>query len=409
MGLNMVMILSSEAHTKIDKIFSLVGSGTSSPTGSAPPSPPQSPTPADEPDTPDIHPTDSASNAPNGTESILTSHESEAHPTAASDDIRVLKLQLAQAQELVAKQNRQKLRLKSELVAARTELAHIKADMSMAQESVARAAEAEEELAAAKELLVTYKTELNVTQEAHEAAFEYLKRSADRNWIEIEKEISGLYAMLQNPFTPLFVKDDLEGFMPPRQVPRCWDTDSEFDSDVEVDESLAWWRRDAPVEGVKRDPAKLQWWRPDADHPDESEEVESASVSSNESGIPSDVVAHSVVVKAHRKLSDGAVMITDSPSPPLDTPRKRTNSWFRPIQTWVEHLNDIVEDRPVVRVRSRDVYRFDEDLRVDVSGYRGGHPDSAVEVDNVEGPLEKMARGFEGVLEGVVGFGIFKK
>ncbi|KAJ3281316.1 hypothetical protein HK104_000091, partial [Borealophlyctis nickersoniae] len=172
-------------------------------------------------------------------------------PPSDADDARVIREQLAKAQELLSKQNRLKLRLKSELTAARTELASLKSELSAARESVERVKEVEEELGAAKELLVTYKSELHYTQEAHAVALDFLIRSADRCWLEIELELSNVQRLLDHPLTPLRgdAQDDLEKWMPRKKIERCWETDSEWDSDVEwVEDENVWWRRDTAFE-----------------------------------------------------------------------------------------------------------------------------------------------------------------
>ncbi|KAJ3097091.1 hypothetical protein HDU97_005283 [Phlyctochytrium planicorne] len=163
------------------------------------------------------------------------------------EDVESIREQLAKAQELLAKQNKLKFRLKGDLTLARTELAAAKADISAAQEGLARLSEVEEELAAAKELLVMYKTELTLAQEAHISALDYIMKQSDSHFLQIELDLASVRHLLESPWTPLFHEDDgLEGYMPPKVVKRCWESDEEWDSDVEVPEGLMWWRGPDP-------------------------------------------------------------------------------------------------------------------------------------------------------------------
>ncbi|KAJ3330705.1 hypothetical protein HDU76_005045 [Blyttiomyces sp. JEL0837] len=166
---------------------------------------------------------------------------------SSNEDTETIREQLAKAQELLAKQNRLKFRLKAELTTARTELASAKAELATSQDAMGRLREVEEELAAAKELLVTYKMELNLTQEAHLWALDYIIKQADSHFLEIELEMASVRHLLESPWTPLHHDDGgeagLEQFMPPKVFRRTWDEDSDWDSDVEVPEDLAWWRK----------------------------------------------------------------------------------------------------------------------------------------------------------------------
>lgn len=418
------------------------GSACTSPTASvvasAPPSPPLSPTPSYIPQNhfADLRPVDSISNRPDGTESVMS------HPTAeTTDDVQALRNQLARLQTILTRQTLTTSRLKQDLLATRSELSALKSEQSAAVEYKSRAEEAEEELVAAKELLVTYKAELDLTQEAHSHAFAYLQQSSNRSWVEIEKEISGLKEMVQESASFLFSHDELGAFLPARKVGRCWDKDDEWDSDVEVEEGTEWWRKNTrfsggPTLGDIKDPGAIKWWR------DDSADVMPSAHASPEDSMEEDddIIVKAVVVKGARRLSDGGVMtIADSPtsatpaSSPPPVPRsavlppssaiaaakmfssvgsseenhpdathdarrqrptpRRSNSWFKPIQNWVETLGEVIVPigpgetppaphlRPhssavsvasdgsfgesvgrknVVRVRRADVWRFDE-------------------------------------------------
>ncbi|KAJ3183579.1 hypothetical protein HDU85_002008 [Gaertneriomyces sp. JEL0708] len=407
---------------------------------SAPPSPPLSPHLHASFAEAELRPADSVSNRPDGTESVVSSHD--VVPTA--DEVVRLRAQLTKAQDVAAKHTRQSVLLKSELNAARAEVKELRSQLQEAQESILNVADLENELAAAKELLVSYKTELHMTQEAYQAALDYLRRCADRNWLEIEKDIDGLQCLVQQSAvnaSDLFVAESLEKFMPPRKIDRAWDLDSEFDSDVDLDGGYV----SDVAPGTPIEAGRVVSTSDMVDK-DENQLEEH----STDDDATSDILAPSVIVKAHRVLPDGSILITaDSraPSPTIvvdefestsATPSKGrrpssdylpparalnpthaataarllrayspdpskpgvyrdtvsgASSWFKPLQSWVEHLGESFNDprsahggnyisgetqttkstlsaisedasttsRPaVVRVRQKDVYRFDE-------------------------------------------------
>lgn len=412
--------------------------------------------------------------------------------------------QLAKAQDLLSKQNRLKLRLKSELTATRTELLTLKSELALARDQIARAQEVEVELSVAKELLVTYKSELCHTQEAQSYALDYLLRSADRHWFEIEMELSNVRRLLDHPLTPLHKDDDIAAWMPVKRIERCWDSDSEWDSDIEWEGDLdVWWRRENPfvgekkragggsgesdeygsdVEGDERDgdvisddeyevgdvevgdvgsvlrqsaavtaesyvrpSAKITAIAPNAfvkgfRLPDgsivaqsEAASVRSASVRGGGSQHPRDDLFDPITGGSHVDSDDDDQPIMTAPvqnfraahpsaaaaaakmlsrsrddSPPTESgpqfqaqvpaqPAKRNNSWFRPIQTWVEQLGEQLAPPPpkappkkpaVVRVRHQDVYRFDgsgDGARISIDSERANNesPRGSLDMDGV--------------------------
>ncbi|ORY40092.1 hypothetical protein BCR33DRAFT_369463 [Rhizoclosmatium globosum] len=68
--------------------------------------------------------------------------------------------------------------------------------------------------------------------------------------LEIEAEVMGVMRLLESPWTPLIMNggEGLESGVGVKPVKRVWESDSEFDSDVdaerEIDEADAWWRAD---------------------------------------------------------------------------------------------------------------------------------------------------------------------
>ncbi|KAJ3047785.1 hypothetical protein HK097_011221 [Rhizophlyctis rosea] len=181
-------------------------------------------------------------------DSVTSSNQYHYPPSSQADDISSLREQLAKAQELLSKQNRLKLRLKSELTASRTEVANLKSEMSSFHSQTERVKDLSEELTAAKELLVTYKSELHYSLETQSVLVEHLLRSSDRVFMDIEMELSGVRRLLEHPFTPLkgHEADGLDDWMSPARVEKCWDSDSEWDSDVELGdgEGEGWWREE---------------------------------------------------------------------------------------------------------------------------------------------------------------------
>jgi hypothetical protein len=173
------------------------------------------------------------------------SYSNNNYNSTSTDDLESIREQLAKAQELLAKQNKLKFRLKSELTTARTELAASKSELSDAQEGLMRLKETQEELAAAKELLVLYKMELSLSQEAHLSALGYIIKQVDEHYLQIELDLASVRHLLESPWTPLVREGDngdLTDYMPTQVAKRCWERDEEWDSDVDVSEELAWWR-----------------------------------------------------------------------------------------------------------------------------------------------------------------------
>ncbi|KAJ3410537.1 hypothetical protein HDV05_003667 [Chytridiales sp. JEL 0842] len=214
------------------------------PPGTRPLTPPAAPSSSnyDYPTTHDPSPNPRHSRLP-------TSPISPTSPTPETDDS--IRDQLSKAQELLAKQNKLKFRLKTELTHSRTELATYKSLLSESQSSLARLSQVEEELAAAKELLVLYKLELQQSQDAHLSALGYIMKQVDEHYLQIELDLASVRHLLESPWTPLGGREedgDLGSYMPKKVVKRRWERDEEWDSDVELPEDLAWWRADENAE-----------------------------------------------------------------------------------------------------------------------------------------------------------------
>ncbi|KAJ3168423.1 hypothetical protein HDU87_001154 [Geranomyces variabilis] len=190
------------------------------------------------------------------------SNPGRAAPNDLPDDVAALKRQIAH--------------LRAQL---NNPVHHQQAHQHHAEHLQTRVEDAEEELQAAKDLLVSYKTELEITQQAHAYAFSYLSQSSNRTWFEIEKEIRGLHAMIDNPPTPLDRGEDLTPFLPRRKVARSWVKDEDWDSDVDLDEDEPpWWRN---MDGLadRTRPSDIKWWREErgAKHTTEPERYPSVS------------------------------------------------------------------------------------------------------------------------------------
>ncbi|KAJ3023837.1 hypothetical protein HKX48_000525 [Thoreauomyces humboldtii] len=268
----------------------------------------------------------------------------------APDDVVALKRQLAAMRVLQSQQQQ-----------IAQQQAH-----STASSLLARAEDAELALQAAKELLVSYRSELELTQQAHAYAFSYLSQSSNRTWFEIEREIRGLHEIMSEPIPRPGGEDgDLEDFCPKRKAKRCWQRDDLWDSDADEDDANAiggggdgeppWWR----VETGRTNLADLKWWREEQpsrpaitvpsvepyaipeltmmamddnddsdDDQDLTEEIgERSSFSDDELG--TDEADHptphpTIRVRGTFRLPDGSIQITPSTAPAFPVPRRIT-------------------------------------------------------------------------------------
>ncbi|KAJ3085979.1 hypothetical protein HDU96_005133, partial [Phlyctochytrium bullatum] len=170
-------------------------------------------------------------------------------------EIEQLRAQLANAQDLLTKHQRQRAKLRQDLAASQDESARLRLELADRDARLAKAAETAEELAAAKELLVAYKSDLAAAQEAHLVALDHIVKEADGRFFDVELEVAAVTALLDSPYTPLHSLHDLRGgmsgslveFLPPKKsAARCWESDSEWDSDVDAyrPEECAWWREE---------------------------------------------------------------------------------------------------------------------------------------------------------------------
>ncbi|KAJ3130633.1 hypothetical protein HK101_005008 [Irineochytrium annulatum] len=154
-----------------------------------------------------------------------------------------------------------KLRLKAELSSSRADLASVTAELATALEDARRVPELERDLIAARDVIERQKAELDMTRKAHASALDHILRNADASYLDVELDLASVRHLLESPWTPLQDGEEagsLEGFCPPKRIRRAWDEDSEWDSDVELSEGLAWFRMGSGqlrklVEGQRRE------------------------------------------------------------------------------------------------------------------------------------------------------------
>ncbi|KAJ3121878.1 hypothetical protein HK100_012197, partial [Physocladia obscura] len=156
-------------------------------------------------------------------------------------------------------------RLKSELTVTRSHVATVKSELTTRNAELAAAlhnnssSKLRENL---EEKIKRLEREAKAGRDAALVALEYITRQGSLIGVEIEVEVMGVMRLLESPWTPLNQSGLIEamgggggggrngirsgGF---GGVKRCWDSDSEFDSEIDADgeyfdESDAWWRVD---------------------------------------------------------------------------------------------------------------------------------------------------------------------
>ncbi|KAJ3017792.1 UNVERIFIED_CONTAM: hypothetical protein HDU68_011482 [Siphonaria sp. JEL0065] len=165
-------------------------------------------------------------------------------PTAAST-IATLRAQLERAHTLLSTQSQVTHRLKSELTVTRSHIATIKNELNArnAEVTILKGTGLEEKVRKLEK-------EAKDGRDAALVALEYITRQGSTVGLEIEVEVMGVMRLLESPWTPLGNNGEGEGLIGGgiKNVKRCWESDSEFDSEIdvdqEVDEGDAWWRAD---------------------------------------------------------------------------------------------------------------------------------------------------------------------
>ncbi|KAJ3068120.1 hypothetical protein HDU98_008710, partial [Podochytrium sp. JEL0797] len=167
-------------------------------------------------------------------------------PTDASTTIATLRAQLDRAHALLSTQSQLTHRLKSELTVTRSHIATVNTELSArtAEVSTLRSSGLEKQV---KKL----EQEARDGRDAALLALEYIIRQGSTIGMEIEVEVMGVMRLLESPWTPLgqHTNGATQGVYTGVGVKRCWDSDSEFDSDVDVEgevlgEEGGWWRLD---------------------------------------------------------------------------------------------------------------------------------------------------------------------
>ncbi|KAJ3396767.1 hypothetical protein HDU92_001871 [Lobulomyces angularis] len=163
-----------------------------------------------------------------------------------ADEIRALKEQLSRAQELLEKQDKHKLKLRSEVSSLRTELSMVKSDLAISISKHERLPVLIEELNSTKDLLNQYKSELQSCQSAHAIAVSGFLQNFDTQWMAIESDLASTQRWLNEMDTIAKFNHDLANYMPlnPRKSKDLWERDSDWDSDIEeeIQSKNNWWR-----------------------------------------------------------------------------------------------------------------------------------------------------------------------
>ncbi|KAJ3323409.1 THO complex subunit 6 [Boothiomyces sp. JEL0866] len=151
-----------------------------------------------------------------------------------------LQEQLHKAQEIINKQERNKLRLKGELSGTKSELNLLKNELAEVKRQLALKNSLSEELEAAKEMLINYNTELQTAQEAYRSSLHYMFRNCDTQLKRSAFEISTVYKLVNGEYGAMLGKSRKEQKIIPDRV---WDFDSDWDSDCDIPEDKCWWRK----------------------------------------------------------------------------------------------------------------------------------------------------------------------
>ncbi|KAJ3083062.1 hypothetical protein HDU99_000774 [Rhizoclosmatium hyalinum] len=165
-------------------------------------------------------------------------------PTAAST-IATLRAQLERAHALLSTQSQLTHRLKSELTVTRSHIATVKNELHQRTAEVATL-----KSTGLEDRVKRLEREARDGRDAALVALEYITRQGSMVGLEIEAEVMGVMRLLESPWTPLIMNggEGLESGVGVKPVKRVWESDSEFDSDVdaerEIDEADAWWRAD---------------------------------------------------------------------------------------------------------------------------------------------------------------------
>ncbi|KAJ3261111.1 hypothetical protein HK103_006420 [Boothiomyces macroporosus] len=151
-----------------------------------------------------------------------------------------LQEQLQKAQEIINKQERNKLRLKGELSGTKSELNLLKNELAEVKRQLALKNSLSEELEAAKEMLINYNNELQNAQEAYHSSLHYMFRNCDTQLKRSAFEISSVYKLINGEYGAMVGKSRKEQKIIPDRV---WEFDSDWDSDCDIPEDKCWWRK----------------------------------------------------------------------------------------------------------------------------------------------------------------------
>ncbi|KAJ3121696.1 hypothetical protein HK098_003459 [Nowakowskiella sp. JEL0407] len=184
-------------------------------------------------------------------------------------DVESLRNSLTKIRELLNQTNYAKLKLKEELATTRAQLAAARSELTEAQAGLARLEMLEQEREALlrdredmerayeenineiEHIRDEYEIEIDLLTIANESLSNFAQKYSDQQYFSIEVDLAGIRSLLEHPHTPLHQKKsstNLEDFFQPQSWKRTWDVDSDWDSDVEMDDEDAWWRDENPYD-----------------------------------------------------------------------------------------------------------------------------------------------------------------
>jgi hypothetical protein len=158
------------------------------------------------------------------------------------ESFQSLQEQLQITQELLNKQERNKLRLKGELSGTQHELSKLKMELAETRKRLVQTEAAVVELEAAKELLVSYSSDLQTSQEAHAISLDLIFKTSDRQYHTTAMELVSFHKLLHDGYSLTYREKKPKAMIPDRK----WDFDEDWDSDRDVPDVDCWWRNQDP-------------------------------------------------------------------------------------------------------------------------------------------------------------------
>lgn len=108
--------------------------------------------------------------------------------------------QCLNARHIITQQEQNKTRLRGELDGARSELSQLRSELEEAKKKLAMTNNVFEELEVAKELLVTYSSDLQSTIEAHSESLNLVFRNCDQQYKNSALELQSFNKLMADEF-----------------------------------------------------------------------------------------------------------------------------------------------------------------------------------------------------------------